>query len=169
MHTGSHNLLHSLMPLVGGGGGSTSSSHQQQQVATQHLYQQLHHPVGYLHHLAADNGNGEAGRHPHPHPHDADGADDHQLCETNGPPTAGDREQAFHALRAKMGHLEEVIEDIGQFVCENQLEDHFISFVFRLSAVSKELHTEISTVENYLDFIVRPPHQPHIFIYLNYS
>jgi hypothetical protein len=74
--------------------------------------------------------------------------------ETNGPPTAGDREMAFHSLRSKMGHLEEVIEDIGQFICENQLEDHFINFVFRLSSVSKELNTEISTVESYLEFIV---------------
>jgi hypothetical protein len=53
-----------------------------------------------------------------------------------------------------MGHLEEVIEDIGQFICENQLEDHFINFVFRLSSVSKDLNTEISTVESYLEFIV---------------
>lgn len=81
-------------------------------------------------------------------------SNDNQI-ETNGPPTAGDREMAFHALRSKMGHLEEVIEDIGQFVCENQLEDHFINFVFRLSSVSKELNTEISTVESYLDFIKR--------------
>jgi hypothetical protein len=78
-----------------------------------------------------------------------------QQIETNGPPTAGDREFAFHTLRSKMGHLEEVIEDIGQFICENQLEDHFINFVFRLSSVSKDLNTEISTVESYLEFIVR--------------
>lgn len=78
-----------------------------------------------------------------------------QQIETNGPPTAGDREFAFHTLRSKMGHLEEVIEDIGQFICENQLEDHFINFVFRLSSVSKDLNTEISTVESYLEFIKR--------------
>jgi hypothetical protein len=77
-----------------------------------------------------------------------------EQIETNGPPTAGDREMAFHTLRSKMGHLEEVIEDIGQFICENQLEDHFINFVFRLSSVSKDLNTEISTVESYLEFIV---------------
>eukprot|EP01087_Luapelamoeba_hula_P008255 TRINITY_DN2059_c1_g1_i4.p1 TRINITY_DN2059_c1_g1~~TRINITY_DN2059_c1_g1_i4.p1 ORF type:complete len:670 (-),score=108.76 TRINITY_DN2059_c1_g1_i4:354-2363(-) len=63
------------------------------------------------------------------------------------------REQTFISMRAKMGHLEEVIADLGQFMCDSQLEEHFLSYVLRLGNISKDLGSEMRTVESYLEFM----------------
>ena len=75
------------------------------------------------------------------------------LENTNGP-FAGTREQAFQGLQQKLQNLEAVVEDMGQYLFDNGLEDHFFPFVLRLSKVSKELSAEMSTVEHYMEFMV---------------
>ncbi len=76
---------------------------------------------------------------------------------SNGPTSLGDRDVAFSAMRSKMSMLEAIVEDLGQFIYDNQLQDHFIPHIMSLAHTSKQLNKEISVVENYLDFMVLPP------------